>query len=50
MKKVEEQIAFTKERYDEIKERADASGIKILTKWRRGLKNIKVEPIVLREY
>ena len=43
------QGGFTKERYDEIKKRADISGIIILTKWRKGLKNIKVEPIILWE-
>ena len=45
----EEQGVFTKERYDEIKKRADEQGIKILTKWRKGLNNIRVEPIVLTE-
>lgn len=45
----EELTAYTKERYDQIKKRADDAGIKILTKWRKGLKNIKIEPIVLWE-
>ena len=40
---------FTKERYDEIKKRADEAGVEILTKWRKGLKNIKIAPIILSE-
>jgi len=41
------QAVFTKEEYDQLVKRADRAGIKILTKWKKGLKNIKVEPIVL---
>ena len=42
--------AFTKERYDEIVKNADELGIKILTKWRKGLINIRVAPIILDEW
>jgi len=31
--KDKKQIAFTKERYDQIVKRADKAGIKVLTKW-----------------
>ena len=41
--------SFTKERYDEIVKKADSFGIKIATRWRKGLKTIKTEPIVLSE-
>jgi hypothetical protein len=42
-------MAFTKEEYDDIKKRANEQGIKILTKYRKNLVNIAVEPIVLWE-
>ena len=42
-----EQRAFTREQYDRIIERAKKGGVKIITKYRKGLKNIKCEPIVL---
>ncbi len=45
----EELQPFTKERYDEIKTNAAKVGIKILTKWRKNLKNIRVAPVVLDE-
>ena len=46
----DETNTFAKERYDVIVRRADKLGIKILTKWRKGLKNIRVAPIVLGEW
>ena len=44
-----EQRAFTREQYDRIIERSKKGGVKIITKYRKGLKNIKCEPIVLSE-
>lgn len=44
---METTAAFTKERYDEIKRQAESMGIIILTKYRKGLKNIRVGDIVL---
>ena len=38
---------ITKPQYDAMKKRADELGIKFHTKYRKGLKNIKVEPIIL---
>jgi hypothetical protein len=43
-------MSYSKERYDEMKKRADETGIVFLTKWRKGLKNIKIAPIVLGEH
>lgn len=40
---------FTKERYEEIKARAEASGRQIVTRWRPGLKSIRFADIVLGE-
>ena len=41
------QDVITKPQYDAMKKRADELGIKFYTKYRKGLKNIKVEPIIL---
>ena len=45
----EDQAVFTRERYDEICKRAEELGIKIVTKYRKGLKNIRTGDIVLEE-
>jgi len=47
--KAEDQSAFTRERYDEVCKKAEELGITILTKYRKGLKNIRVGDIVLDE-
>ena len=43
----EELNVITKERYELMKRRAEKHGIKFLTKYRKGIKTIKLEPIVL---
>ena len=45
----ENQAAFTRERYDEICKRAEELGITIITKYRKGLENIRTGDIVLDE-
>jgi len=45
----EDQDVFTQERYNEICKRAEEMGITIITKYRKGLKNIRVGDIVLEE-
>ena len=45
----EDQAVFTRERYDEICKRAEELGITIITKYRKGLKNIRTGDIVLEE-
>ena len=47
--KDEDQAVFTRERYDKICKRAEELGITIITKYRKGLKNIRVGDIVLEE-
>jgi len=47
--KDEDQSVFTQERYNEICKRAEEMGITIITKYRKGLKNIRVGDIVLDE-
>ena len=44
------QSGFTREEYDRICRRAKERGIKILTKYRKGLKSIRCGEIVLREW
>ena len=40
---------ITKPQYDAMKKRADELGIKFYTKYRKGLKNIKTEDIILND-
>ena len=40
---------ITKPQYDAMKKRADELGIKFHTKYRKGLKNIKTEDIILND-
>lgn len=40
---------YTKERFEEIKARLKDAGYTTKTKWRKGLKTISLEPIVLGE-
>ena len=40
---------ITKKNYDAIKKRYEAKGYKVITKWRKGLKSIRLDDIVLRE-
>jgi len=43
----EELKPFTKKRYNEIKKKSEENNIKILTPWKKGLKYIELEPIIL---
>jgi len=45
----EETTPFTRERYDEICKRAESMGYVIITKWRKGIKNLRVGVIVKKE-
>ena len=38
---------FTKVRFNELKKRLEEKGFKVKTKYRKGLKTINLEPIVL---
>lgn len=38
---------FTRERFDELKARYEAAGYKVITRWRSGVKSIRLGDIVL---
>lgn len=41
---------WTKERYDKFKAYAELMGMKVKSKWRKNLRNLSMEPIVLGVY
>jgi hypothetical protein len=43
----EELRAFTRREFDEVKARYEAAGYKVVSKWRRGIKRIRLADIVL---
>jgi len=46
---MEKEKGFTKEEYDDICKRAKERGITIVSKYRRGMRTIKVGDIILSE-
>lgn len=47
MAATEDLRAWTRERYEDVKARAEARGYVVVTRWRPGLKRIEFAPIVL---
>lgn len=45
----EELTPFSRERFDYLKELYEAHGYKVLSKWRPGIKHIRLDAIVLGE-